>query len=78
VLLKVYAGNNTVAPNIDFDGNPRLIDGDGDGIAIVDMGTFEYTPRAVAAVPTLTPIGLAALIGLLSVIAISKIRKREN
>jgi hypothetical protein len=76
VLLKVYAGNNTVAPNIDFDGNPRPIDGD--GIAIVDMGAFEYTPRAVATVPTLTPIGLAALIGLLSVIAISKTRRREN
>ena len=26
----------------DFDGNPRILDGDGDGIDVVDMGAFEY------------------------------------
>jgi parallel beta-helix repeat protein/predicted outer membrane repeat protein len=40
----IDAGNNTGAPSTDFDGNPRPIDGDGDEIAIVDMGAFEYIP----------------------------------
>ncbi|MCK4359616.1 MAG: VCBS repeat-containing protein [Candidatus Cloacimonetes bacterium] len=26
----------------DLDGNPRVFDGDGDGIAIIDMGCYEY------------------------------------
>ena len=73
----IDAGNNTGAPSTDFDGNPRPIDGDGDGIAIVDMGAFEYTPRAVAAVPALTPLGLVALMGLLSIIAVSRIKRRD-
>jgi parallel beta-helix repeat protein len=38
----IDAGNSTGAPSTDFDGNPRPIDGDGDGIAVVDMGAFEY------------------------------------
>jgi hypothetical protein len=28
-------------PETDFDGNPRVVDGDGDGVAIVDMGAYE-------------------------------------
>jgi parallel beta-helix repeat protein len=73
----IDAGTNEGAPSTDFDGNPRPIDGDGDGIAIVDMGAFEYTPRAVSAVPAPTPLGLVALIGLLSIIAVSKIKRRD-
>ena len=38
----------------------------------------ERPPRPVAAVPSLTPIGLAALIGLLSIIAVSKIKRRGH
>ena len=37
-------GNNS-APNLpvtDFDGKPRIQDGNGDGIAIVDMGAYEF------------------------------------
>ena len=77
----IDAGNNTGAPSTDFDRNPRPIDGDDDGITIVDMGAFEYVPQLVTpvpTVPTLTSIGLAVLIGLLSVIAISKIGRRLN
>ena len=29
-------------PTLDLDGNQRIVDGDGDGNAIVDMGAYEY------------------------------------
>lgn len=29
--------------NGDFDGGPRVLDGDGDGTAVVDMGAYEYS-----------------------------------
>ncbi len=54
--------------------------GDDDSVAngvIVDQGG-PGIPTAVARVPTLTPIGIIALVGLLSVIAMSKIRRRKN
>jgi len=28
-------------PETDFDGNPRIQDGNGDGIAVIDMGAYE-------------------------------------
>ena len=34
-------GNTTEIVEIDFDGKPRLEDGNGDGTAIVDMGAYE-------------------------------------
>jgi len=40
----IDAGDNN-APGLqefDLDGKPRILDGDGDGIAVVDMGAFEY------------------------------------
>jgi hypothetical protein len=42
--LCIDAGNNSVAnlPSFDFEGNPRIIDGNGDGNAIVDMGAYEF------------------------------------
>ncbi len=44
----IDAGTNDAPglPETDSDGNPRIVDGDGDGVAIVDMGAFEY-PGAV-------------------------------
>jgi len=38
----VDAGTNTDAPSIDLDGRIRPIDGNGDGIPIVDMGAYEF------------------------------------
>ena len=47
------------------------------GATGTDWTTVNVTPVEIP-VPTLTPIGLVALIGLLSIIAISKIWRRDN
>jgi predicted outer membrane repeat protein len=39
----VDAGTNSaISLPTDLDGNPRIVDGDGDGTAIVDMGAYEF------------------------------------
>ncbi|MCK4782113.1 MAG: hypothetical protein KAV87_00070, partial [Desulfobacteraceae bacterium] len=40
----IDAGDNSAPelPEFDFVGSPRIIDGDGDSIAVVDMGAYEY------------------------------------
>jgi hypothetical protein len=40
----IDAGINTEAPASDLDRTARPIDGDGDGMAVVDMGAFEFCP----------------------------------
>ena len=37
---RFHAGQQPLGP-LDLDGNPRIVDGDGDGAAIVDMGAYE-------------------------------------
>ena len=34
--------NSAISLPTDLDGNPRIVDGDGDGHATVDMGAYEY------------------------------------
>jgi len=43
----IDAGDNTLVPggvDKDLDGNQRIVDGDNDGTATVDIGAYEYQP----------------------------------
>jgi hypothetical protein len=50
----VDAGTNTGAPATDVDGDPRPLDGNGDGAATVDMGADEIPLSADTIPPTIT------------------------
>lgn len=55
----VDVGNNS-APNLpatDFDGNPRIVDGNGDGIAVVDLGAYELSPTTISLSPNSLTFG---------------------
>ncbi|MHC4535861.1 MAG: C10 family peptidase [Planctomycetota bacterium] len=43
----IDSGDNSAVPSFvqtDLDGNPRLVDGNGDGVVRVDMGAYEFQP----------------------------------
>lgn len=44
----IDAGSNSAPgiPETDFEGKPRIVDGDEDGIAIADIGAYEYSPNS--------------------------------
>ena len=48
----IDAGDNTTPnlPTTDFDGNPRIVDGNNDGVAIVDLGAYEVGNTSAAAI----------------------------
>jgi Right handed beta helix region/Cep192 domain 4 len=44
------AGDNSAPslPAVDFDGNPRIADGNSDGTSVIDLGAFELAPTSAA------------------------------
>ncbi|MHC4574788.1 MAG: right-handed parallel beta-helix repeat-containing protein [Planctomycetota bacterium] len=46
----IDAGRNTSAAGLptDIDGNPRILDGNGDGTDVADMGAHEYNPDGLS------------------------------
>ncbi|MBN1178550.1 MAG: hypothetical protein JXD18_05025 [Anaerolineae bacterium] len=40
----IDAADEAACPPVDVTGNPRPVDGDGDGSAVCDMGAYEYRP----------------------------------
>jgi hypothetical protein len=77
VSPSIDAGDN-LTPNLpdkDLDGNPRILDGDGNGTATIDMGVYEFllppgsttpvsaitSPKAGATVATGTTVSITGL-----------------
>ena len=56
----VDRGSSTNAPTTDFDGNPRPVDGNGDGSSVIDIGPYEtqWTTRNLLVTPS---TGLVAM-----------------
>ena len=76
----IDAGNNT-APGLllvstDFEGDPRIMDGDQDGHEMVDMGADEYRSSTTTAttVPTLTTWGIISLIIGITLVSLLKLK----
>jgi hypothetical protein len=55
----VDAGNNSAPslPATDFDGNPRVVDGNADGLAVVDLGAYELSPTTITLAPNSLTFG---------------------
>jgi parallel beta-helix repeat protein len=49
----VDAGSNVgpYIPSVDFDGNMRPFDGNGDGYAVIDLGAYELVPTTISLTP---------------------------
>ncbi|MGA2947099.1 MAG: choice-of-anchor Q domain-containing protein [Candidatus Sulfotelmatobacter sp.] len=53
----IDAGDNSAPdlPPLDLGGKPNIVDGNGGGIAIIDMGAYEYQPPVAEAVTPARP-----------------------
>jgi len=62
----------------DQRGEPRPVDGDGDGTALCDMGAYELQPApGPPGVPTLTHWGIVAMITLFAGLLVWTVRRRR-
>lgn len=52
----IDAGTNPISglPNDDFDGSPRISDGDSNGVGVIDMGAFEFDETVPPTITSLT------------------------
>jgi hypothetical protein len=50
-------------PLKDKDGRPRIIDGDGNHIAVADMGAYEFTPVSLVCIPDSTVVPRGGILG---------------
>ena len=53
----IDVGNNAAPeiPSTDFDGYARVVDGDSNGLAVVDMGVYEFMPQYIKVVIDIKP-----------------------
>jgi len=73
----VDAGDNSAVPPtviVDLDGRPRIIDGNGDGMSIVDMGAYEG-PEPI---PAIGNWGVGVMTLLLLIVGTALIRSRRR
>lgn len=71
----VDAGDNSAVPpsvTVDLDGNPRVVDGNGDGTAVVDVGAYE-APKPI---PALAKWGVRIMTLLILIVGTVLIRSR--
>jgi hypothetical protein len=81
----IDTGNNS-APSIpatDFEGGSRIVDGDGNGTALADMGADEFgsaapLPGNAVNVPTLNEWGMIIFIVLAGIGSVYYVRKRQK
>lgn len=62
--------------DVDLDREPRIVDGDRDGVATVDIGAYEAPQPSVLEVPTLSTAALLAFAVLLAAAAAWRLRRR--